>query len=187
MDTGRGHSLLEIFIVLGIIGILLSLSLPGYQELVQKTAGNSSLRLLAKHIAIARSNAIATNLTVTLCPSDDGQTCSRTWSNGYIVFTDRNEDRIINQDDKLIRHQQARSRSGAITWRAFQNRQYLQIDAMGFMRHQSGNFTYCPHSNVPAHAHQIIVNATGRTRFAIDSDGDGIREGSNGTPLNCNS
>lgn len=187
MDTARGHSLLEIFITLGIIGIIMSFSLPSYQGIVQQTTGKSLLKLLASHIAIARSHAIAANLTVTLCPSSDGQTCSGTWSDGYIVFSDRNMDRTINQDDRLIRSHQASFNFGSITWRAFQNRQYLQINAMGFMRHQSGNFTYCPYNNMPAHAHQIIVNATGRTRFAIDSDGDGIREASNGRPINCNS
>lgn len=55
----------------------------------------------------------------------------------------------------------------------------------GTTNYQNGNFSFCPSNKNPALARQIIVSATGRTRYARDLDGDGIVENSKGQPLHC--
>lgn len=181
----QGFTLPEIITTLAIVGILSSLAAPGLQALTEQKQGETTLRTLAEHLALARSSAATYAQTVTFCRSTDGLTCSGSWSDGSIVFTDRNADRLINQDDLLLRSQVTTALPGTIAWRAFQNRQYLQIEATGFMRYQSGNFLYCPHDGDPRNALQLIVNSTGRVRYAVDSNGDGIREDSGGKPLTC--
>lgn len=183
----QGFTLPEIITTLAIVGILSSLAAPGLQALTEQKQGETTLRTLAEHLALARSSAASYGQTVTFCRSVDGLTCSGSWSDGSIVFTDRNADRLINQDDLLLRSQITTVLTGTIAWRAFQNRQYLQIEATGFMRYQSGNFLYCPHDGDPRNALQLIVNSTGRARYAVDSNGDGIREDSSGKPLACQS
>ncbi|MDO8273800.1 MAG: GspH/FimT family pseudopilin [Gammaproteobacteria bacterium] len=181
----QGFTLPEIITTLAIVGILSGLAAPGLQALTEQKQGETTLRTLAEHLALARASAANYGRTVTFCRSADGLTCSGNWSDGSIVFTDRNADRLINQDDLLLRSQVNTQLQGSIEWRAFQNRQYLQIEATGFMRYQSGNFLYCPHDGDPRNALQLIVNNTGRARYAVDSNGDGVREDSSGKPLAC--
>ncbi len=181
----QGFTLTEIMTTLAIVGILSGLAAPGLQALTEQKQGETTLRTLAEHLALARASAASYGQTVTFCRSSDGRTCSGTWREGSIVFTDRNADRLINQDDLLLRSQLTPGLQGTIAWRAFQNRQYLQMEATGFMRYQSGNFLYCPQDGDPRAALQLIVNSTGRTRYAVDSNGDGIREDSGGSPLTC--
>lgn len=181
----RGFTLPEIITTLAIVCILSSLAAPGLQALTEQKQGETTLRTLAEHLALARSSAASHGQTVTFCRSADGLTCSGRWSDGSIVFTDRNADRLLNQGDLLLRSQATTALQGSIVWRAFQNRQYLQIEATGFMRYQSGNFLYCPHDGDPRNALQLIVNSTGRARYAVDSNGDGVREDSGGKPLAC--
>ncbi len=181
----QGFTLTEIVSTLAIVGILSGLAAPGLQAITEQKQGEMTLRTLAEHLALARASAAAYGQTVTFCRSADGLACSGSWSDGSIVFTDRNADRLINQDDLLLRSQITPELKGSIEWRAFQNRQYLQIEATGFMRYQSGNFLYCPHDGDPRNALQLIVNSTGRARYAVDSNGDGIREDSSGKPLAC--
>ena len=185
LDPQGGFTLPEIITTLAIVGILSSVATPGLQTLTKQKEGETTMHVLADHLALARSSAASFGQTVTFCRSADGLTCSGSWSDGSIIFTDRNADRQINQDDQLLRSQSNAKLAGTVVWRAFQNRQYLQIEATGFMGHQSGNFTYCPEDSDARHARQLIVNSTGRTRYALDADGDGIREGSNGQPLSC--
>lgn len=185
MSDSHGFTLLEMLIVVVTIVVLTRLSTPELQHIVRKQEGKNALRTVAELLVLARSTAVTRNQIVTLCHSLDGRTCSGNWTSGSIVFTDRNGDREVNQDDQVLRIQLNESMRGSIVWRAFQNRQYLQIDAFGFLRHQSGNFLYCPNGGDARLARQLIVNATGRFRYAVDSNGDNIREDSNGKPLQC--
>lgn len=185
MQTDRGISLLELLIVLFLLSILFSLSLPGYQDIVEHGRGDAVLKKLAGAIQLARSSAITTGSLATLCRSADGEECGGQWQDGIIVFSDRNGDRVINQDDKLLRYITFPDSGGTLRWRAFQNRQYLQITSQGFTRYQNGNFTYCSRNKAAAYARQLIINRTARMRYAVDSDGDGIREDSSGQPLRC--
>lgn len=167
------------------MSVLIGLAAPSLQAFVSAKEGDLALRSIGELILLARSEAAKNQRGVTLCPSTTGSECGGTWTAGTLLFIDRNLDRTINQDDSVLRVNQSLTRRGTITWRAFGNRQYLQVDARGFVRHQSGNFSYCDASGDQRLARQLIVNSAGRLRVALDSDGDGIRENSRGEALEC--
>ncbi len=184
--NGDGFTLVELLLVLSILSILLGLSLPNFQTMYAQRQADVVIRKVSKAIQLARMSAIRTGKLVTLCRSDSGVECGGEWRDGIIVFSDRNGDRKINQDDVLQQLITFPGINGSLKWRAFQNRQYLQITNQGFTRYQNGNFTYCPNNGDASLARQLIINRTARIRFAIDSDGDGIREDSRGRPISCN-
>lgn len=185
MKPMKGLSLLELLVCLGMLSILLGIAIPDFNELVESLSGDVTLRKLATAVQLSKSSAITSNTTVTLCRSTDGFTCSGSWKDGVIIFTDRNRDRVINDNDKLVRHLTFPNGNGTIKFRAFQNKQYLQITSLGITHYQNGNFTYCPFSGNSKFAKQLVLNRTARLRFAQDKDGDGIKEDSRGRPLNC--
>ena len=172
-------------ITLLLLSIALGLSMPGFSTLMERQRAELTIRKLASAIELAKSSAIASGTMVTLCRSSDGLNCGGKWQDGVLVFTDANGDREINQQDQLQRHLTFPFMKGTLKWRAFQNRQYLQITSLGFTRYQNGNFTYCPEDLNPVFANQLIINRTGRIRFAVDSNNDGIKEDSQGRPIAC--
>ena len=183
--SGDGFTLVELLLVLSIMSILFSLSLPNFQAMHAQRQADVVIKKLSEAIQLARMSAIRTGKLVILCRSDRGVECSGQWHDGIIVFSDGNGDRKINQDDVLQRFFTFPGIGGSLRWRAFQNRQYLQITSQGFTRYQKGIFTYCPNDGDASLARQLIINRTARIRFAVDSDGDGIREDSRGRPINC--
>lgn len=185
MDSKSGFSLLELLIAISIISILIAISMPSFLVLHGDKEAELLLQTIQRHISLARSTANANGIVVTLCPSNNGTQCQGTWTQGSILFLDRNANREVDLDDRILRVRANDIQQGKLQWRAFGNRQYLQINAMGFLRHQSGNFTYCDAAGDPASARQLVVNAVGRVRLAIDSNGDGIRENSRGAPIRC--
>lgn len=185
MRTEKAFTLLELLISLLIVAILLSYALPNFSKLTEEKKADDTIRRVKEAVTVAKVAAIVNGSYVTLCKSRDGEKCGGNWEHGIVAFTDTNGDRKINQQDKLIRHFSFPSAEGSIHWRAFQNRQYLQITGQGFTRYQNGNFTYCPFSRKPYLARQLIINRTARIRFAVDSDGDGIKEDSGGKAIRC--
>lgn len=181
----NGFTLIELLLVLVILSILFSLSLPNFQDMYEARKADIVIKKVAQAIQLARVSAIRSGKVVTLCRSDGGVECGGRWQDGIIVFSDGNGDRIINQDDELQHYITFPGINGSLRWRAFQNRQYLQITNQGFTRYQNGNFTYCPNDGNASLARQLIINRTARIRFATDSDGDGIREDSRGRPISC--
>lgn len=184
-EQSTGFTLIELLLVLFIMSILFSLSLPNFRQLYESKKADVVIQKVSQAIQLARVSAIRSGKLVTLCRSDNGSECGGQWQDGIIVFSDRNGDRKINQDDELQRFITFPGIEGSLKWRAFQNRQYLQITNQGFTRYQNGNFTYCPDNGEASLARQLIINRTARIRFATDSDGDGIKEDSQGRPISC--
>ncbi len=185
MRRSAGMTLLEILLTLGLLGVLLSIALPDLGDWAQAVRARQVTRSLAAQIAFARSSAAAGQQWVTVCPTLDQLGCGGGWHQGSMVFRDGNGDRRVNEDDVVIRLNGPLPEGETLLWRAFRSRPYLQMEPSGFMRHQSGNFTWCPASREVRFARQLVVNATGRVRVSQDSDGDGIDEDSAGNPLTC--
>ena len=185
MIARSGYTLLELLITLAILGVLLQMGLPSLAHLQRGREADMLMKTLTGHIALARSEAATQGRIVTLCPSRDGVHCGGDWGQGSLLFLDRNGDRVVNQDDRVLRVRLDETPPGSLRWRAFGNRQALQIDARGFLLHQSGNFTYCDASGDARLNRQLVVNATGRVRVSRDTDGDDVVEDSRGRPLLC--
>lgn len=183
--VSSGLTLLELMLMLFILAILLGVAMPDFRDLVQHKRSDVSIRTLVTAIELARTSAIVNNSLVTLCRSKTGEECGGKWEDGVLLFVDYDGDRKIDGDERIIRYFTFPELEGRLYWRAFQNRQYLQITPQGFTRYQNGNFTFCPQTGDLRHARQIILNRSGRIRHAQDSDGDGIREDSRGKPLRC--
>ena len=185
MEYNRGLSLTELLFTLTIITALATAALPAWQPLVQREDGRLVMRGLTGLINDSRSAAVRSNTRVTICPAPPGALqCGGPWDRGAIAFPDPDGSRKTTADALLHRLHWPGVR-GALRWRAFGNRQYLIINSRGQMRHQSGNFTWCPETQNAGEARQLVINAAGRIRNAMDRDGDGIREDSQGQALDC--
>ncbi len=86
----RGFTLLELMITVTIIAIITGLAIPSFSDTILKSRLTSQARDLLAGSLIARSEAIKRNQTVTLCASSNGNSCSGTWANGWIVITTDN-------------------------------------------------------------------------------------------------
>lgn len=185
LRTVRGTSLLELLLVLGVIAIVQALVLPDLKQLRIERQGILTLRKLANSIYLARSAAAESGMIAVVCPSPDGLTCGGEWHQGVLVFLDRDDNQWPDRDDELVDHLQYENLPGTLKWRAFRSKPYLQITPLGYTRYQNGNFTWCDLDRNPHSANQLILNRTGRVRFAKDNNGDGLRENSSGRPINC--
>ena len=102
-----------------------------------------------------------------------------------IIFLDYNRNGRLDGRDRIITHVNGTAATGTLTWRAFQNRRFLQFSAHGYTHYQNGNLTYCPADNNLAYARQIVVNVQGRVRGVHSRNEDGLPTDRNGRILRC--
>src|SRR5690606_9222640 len=85
----KGFTVIELMIMVGIIGILLAVGLPGLQDTISRISTNSQAKTLVSSLNYARSEAIKRGSLVSVCASDTGTDCvADTWSDGWLVFVD---------------------------------------------------------------------------------------------------
>ena len=178
-------TLIELLLVIVLLTILAALALPDMKQQLDEQQGRLALRNLAASIVLARTAAAESGTMAVLCPSADGLTCGGPWHLGVMVFLDSNDNQTLDFDERLVNHLPFEKLPGTLRWRAFQSKPYLQITPLGFPRYQNGNFPWCNTEGDPASARQLILNRTGRIRFARDRNGDGFRENSSGKPIKC--
>lgn len=180
-----GFTLIELLIAMAIAAIIVGFAFPSLTRMMERNHTAISVNWLIGSIVYTRHAAIIKRTTVTLCPSIDGAICGGKWHDGMIAFTDHNADSRINGNDQLLKRFISPTNGSTITWRAFRNKQYLQMTSMGFTNYQNGNFVYCSKNQDARYSRQIIINLQGRPRQARDRDGDGIVEDRRGRALRC--
>ena len=162
-----GYSLIEVMAVLSITAILVGQAQPNLSHLYQIKQANHVSQQLIQLVKLTRSQAVNRSGRVTLCPSQDGEFCSKTWRQGIIVFADNNANGKRSIDEEILTVNNFIPPDSKLIWRAFGgSRYYLQYTSQGRTRSQNGRFSFCPSSNDKRYLQQIIINKPGRPRKA---------------------
>ena len=94
MKTQTGFTIIELMIVVALAAVLLTIGIPGFQEMVQDNRRASASVEMVSALQAARSEAIKRNQPVTLCPTADNASCSggNAWEIGWMTFIDEDDD-----------------------------------------------------------------------------------------------
>ncbi len=160
----RGHSLIELMIVLAIAAIGLGLASPSLRDLGAATAGRGAANQLMLSLNQARQTAVYRGSNVGLCPSADGLNCSesRHWHQGWILFEDRDGN---DQPDEASHIVATGAPLAGVAVTSTQGRMRLRYQPDGTSPGSNVSFTLCD-ARGPAKASSIVVSNAGRPRRA---------------------
>jgi type IV fimbrial biogenesis protein FimT len=82
----RGVTLIELMFVITLLSILTMIAIPSFRDASLSSRLSSIANDLYTSVQLARSEAIKSNSTTTLCASDTPATCSGDWEDGWIVL-----------------------------------------------------------------------------------------------------
>lgn len=100
----RGFTLVELVITVAIVGILVTVGIPSFSDMMANSRMTSLTNDLVSEIYVARSEAVKRNVAVSICSSTDQATCanSNNWATGWIIFTDFGVPGVVDGVDQIL-------------------------------------------------------------------------------------
>ena len=99
MKRHRGHTLLELMLVLAVAALVLGAAIPAFQELIARQKLRTTVSELFSAIDLTRAQALARGSRVMLAPADPA---GSDWNAGWVVFVDKNGNQMPDASDELI-------------------------------------------------------------------------------------
>lgn len=187
MSKQKGLTVIELIIALAIMLIVIKMGTSSLKAMALRQYMTTNVNQLISIQRMARQLAMSHKAPVTMCPTINGEHCVSqiNWQQGILVFVDRDGDRIIDRNDKLIKFYKPQHKKIQITWRAAARKRYLQFLANGWTATINGTFRLCFEDESLHYNRAIIVSMSGRTRLSEDRNDDGIHEDASGTKITC--
>jgi type IV fimbrial biogenesis protein FimT len=173
----RGFTLVELMITIAVAAILLGLGVPSFIEMTVRNRLVTYNNDFIASVNYARSEAIRRGTPVSVCKSSNGTGCGGTWSDGWIVFVNTDDDSPAAVDagppaEPILRVHEALA--GGYTLDANNNfENYVTYRADG-SANNIGTFVVC-HNGETVGARSVTLTRL-RPRVGKDTNGNGIPE-----------
>lgn len=83
-----GFTLFELVITLAVAAVIVGMAAPSFTSMIQAGRAQSLADDFATTLNYARTEALKLSTRVSVCASDNGTSCSGSWSDGWIIFQD---------------------------------------------------------------------------------------------------
>jgi type IV fimbrial biogenesis protein FimT len=170
--TNTGFTLIELMTVVAVLAITLSIAVPSMQRTISNTRLRAEASRLFSALTLARSEAIGRNALVSVCPSTFGSDgiarCSKNYVDGWIVFSNRDKDRVVDEGlDEIIRVFSGLPSGYSLTNKAgtIDAHELISYYPDGSSR-KNRTLMICPARGQSATSWSVVMNMVGRPRVA---------------------
>jgi len=170
---GTGTTVLELMVTLAIAAILVTLSVPSFQQYLHRQQVKAAVEQLHHDLMLARAEAVYRNAVVIACPGapETGCAIGPDWSDGWIVFADSNGDRALSPGESVIRYGQLVQDVAVLTTAG---RGPLRFSPDGSAPGTNMTISLCGRGG-PDDARKLVISNIGRIRRDTWPDLDAAR------------
>lgn len=162
----RAFTLIELLITVTIIAISISIAIPSFNALIEKTKLKTTALDLHSTLMHARNHAISNRVMVIVCQANGSnfEQCSPrrkrydNWRNGWISYADLNKNNELDRKDEILSVHKANGQTAVV----FNQMGRLRFFPIGSAR--SAGFYMC--SSNSSQTQYIRLLHTGRSRMS---------------------
>tara|TARA_Y100000815_G_C13298289_1_gene483582 strand:+ start:884 stop:1399 length:516 start_codon:yes stop_codon:yes gene_type:complete len=159
----RAFTSIEILITLIIVGILTTVGIIGFREVIQNNKAVTTSNALVASFAYARSEAIQQASLVSICPAANSNLLScasnGNWANGWIIFLDPTNTGTISDTDNILKVHQALELGTQVN----SNLTRFTFNASGFLISGVDTVNISASGCTGNNGRQLTLTSTGRT------------------------
>lgn len=163
-----GFTLIELMVTIAVLGILLSIGIPSYQNMVLNSRITAQANQVITALNYARSEAVKRAAPATVCSTNGGAACalSTNWSTGWLVFADADGDGTVDAGETVLRVWPALN-----TGNTLNTGKDLRVTfaASGFATGFNDTFRLCDKRG-KTEARSIVINSMGRSYVEKGTD-----------------
>lgn len=174
----NGFTLLELLITISLVAITISLTAPTVASIVSENQLQSTSSLIQRAISLTRTESVKRGHRVVMCLSNKEDSCNSSTPVHLLVFADPDRTGSPSSSKDLIKLAQLPYPTVFTSY----NRPFLAFSPIGYAAGTNGTFKIC-HKN--GEGELLVISTLGRTRKAVDYDGDGLVEKTPGNPISC--
>lgn len=167
-----GFTLIELLTTVAVAAVLLAVAAPSFVEIAKRNRLSGYTNDLITAIYYARSEAVRTGAPIAICKSSDGTSCSGSWSDGWIIFRNDDDDdpAVVDSGEPLLKRYQGLA--GGYALGSDTNLATSITFGSDGAANRTGVFAFCRGDDTSG-ARALIVTRL-RPRVARDTNGDGI-------------
>jgi type IV fimbrial biogenesis protein FimT len=164
----RAFTLVELLVTLSVAAILVAMAAPSFSEFIKNNRLTTQINAFTMALNVARSEAIKRSAEVVLCASEDEATCSGTWSDGWVVFADTDEDQTVDNNETVILVNGTLPNNMVLNRNITSNNVVFESDGYANAG-EASSFVLCDDRGKD-YAKGIAVNTAGRVRLLEAAD-----------------
>lgn len=179
----NGFTVIELMLTIAVIAVVATLAIPSFQTMIMNNRLSSQVNEITSLVSFARSEASKRpDARITLCPSNDGATCSggAPWETGWIAMLDVDGDQTVDagDGDRVLRVGEPLAGGNTFRISGFGGNAFIQFDGSGqpvspgTLGAVDGTLVVCD-SRGDELARGVVVMVSGQTRLARDENNSG--------------
>jgi type IV fimbrial biogenesis protein FimT len=163
-----GFTLIEMMVTISLLAIILGLAVPDLRAYIINSRLTSQINDVVADISLARSEAATRGALVTICVSEDLETCKNdgdAWQSGRIVFVDTNSNGDRESTEQILKRTESVGGSRTLVASGFAQTDHVSFRPYGGLYQSTGgSFLLCDPASETGRT--VTVAATGRPSAA---------------------